>query len=216
LALIARGSAYSNRSPFAPTTAAFPRCLTGQLPRLDFRGLLSVHSCYDLPTRNTAKRHLFLEGFDGLVTSTAASIAAGWSDPVAGWDTHSLKNLAFSCRRDTRLTHTGIGREQCASFASARTSSMVLDRRCDRRCRRAKRTSGRRLAVEFQWFPWRPTCASAGWPPQTSRRTVGLPSELGVLLGRGPEIALDIAPPWACRKRTLARRRSPTVATSDS
>ena len=34
---------------------------------------------------------LSIEGFDGFVTSTAAPIATGWSDPVAGWDLHPLK-----------------------------------------------------------------------------------------------------------------------------
>ena len=32
-----------------------------------------------------------LEAFDGFVTSTAAPIATGWSDPVAGWELHPLK-----------------------------------------------------------------------------------------------------------------------------
>jgi hypothetical protein len=34
---------------------------------------------------------MFLEGSDGFVTSTAASIATGWSDPVAGRELHPLK-----------------------------------------------------------------------------------------------------------------------------
>jgi hypothetical protein len=43
-------------------------------------------------------RPIFLEGFDGFVTSTAAPIATGWSDPVAGRDSHPLKIRAFSRR----------------------------------------------------------------------------------------------------------------------
>jgi hypothetical protein len=43
-------------------------------------------------------RSIFLEGFDGFVTSTAAPIATGWSDPVAGRDSHPLKIRAFSRR----------------------------------------------------------------------------------------------------------------------
>ena len=34
---------------------------------------------------------VYLEGSDGFVTSTAAPIATGWSDPVAGWELHPLK-----------------------------------------------------------------------------------------------------------------------------
>jgi hypothetical protein len=41
------------------------------------------------------KRHICLEGSDGLVTSTAAPIATGWSDPVAGWELHPLKTHTF-------------------------------------------------------------------------------------------------------------------------
>jgi hypothetical protein len=40
---VARGSAYSTRSPLIPTTAAFPKCLEGRLPRTTFLGLLDVH-----------------------------------------------------------------------------------------------------------------------------------------------------------------------------
>jgi len=35
---------------------------------------------YGLTTRRTARRHVFLEGSGGFVTSTAAPIASGWSD----------------------------------------------------------------------------------------------------------------------------------------
>src|SRR5271157_2601261 len=41
------------------------------------------------------KRHICLEGSDGFVTSTAAPIATGWSDPVAGWELHPLKTNTF-------------------------------------------------------------------------------------------------------------------------
>ena len=44
------------------------------------------------------ERYLCLEGSDGFVTSTAAPIASGWSDRVAGWDLHPLGNTAFPRR----------------------------------------------------------------------------------------------------------------------
>jgi hypothetical protein len=42
------------------------------------------------------KRRICLEGSDGFVTSTAAPIATGWSDPVAGWELHPLKTNTFT------------------------------------------------------------------------------------------------------------------------
>src|SRR5271166_105781 len=49
------------------------------------------------------KRHICLEGSDGFVSSTAAPIATGWSDPVAGWELHPLKINTFP-RRTIGLT----------------------------------------------------------------------------------------------------------------
>ena len=69
--------------------------MPGRRPHWSFRGLLDVHSGYGLPARRTAKRPVFLEGFDGFVTSTAAPIATGWSDRVAGWELHPLKIVTF-------------------------------------------------------------------------------------------------------------------------
>jgi hypothetical protein len=84
--------------PCSPAAAAFPVNLPGRRPHLSFRGLLDVHSRYGLPARRAAKRPVCLEGFDGFVTSTAAPIATGWSDRVAGWELHPLKIVAFSRR----------------------------------------------------------------------------------------------------------------------
>ena len=53
--LIARGTAYSNRFPFSPATAAFPMLVPGRRPHWTFRGLLNVHSRYGLPARCIAK-----------------------------------------------------------------------------------------------------------------------------------------------------------------
>ena len=46
---------------------------------------------------------LCIEGFGGFVASTAAPIATGWSDQVAGRDLHPLKIRAFS-RRTRKYT----------------------------------------------------------------------------------------------------------------
>ena len=74
-----------------PATAAFPFFVQGRRPHRSFRGLLDVHTCYGLPVRRTTSRHVCLEGSDGFVTSTAAPIATGRSDPVARRDSHPLK-----------------------------------------------------------------------------------------------------------------------------
>src|SRR6516164_703058 len=67
----------------------------GRHPRLAFsrpvRRSLTLRPAYS-PRRQAT---CFLEGFDGFVTSTAAPIATGWSDPVAGWESHPLKNQTF-------------------------------------------------------------------------------------------------------------------------
>src|SRR5262249_24680385 len=44
------------------------------------------------------RRHIGLEGFDGLVASTAAPIASGWSDLVAGCEWHPQEVLDLSRR----------------------------------------------------------------------------------------------------------------------
>jgi hypothetical protein len=60
------------------------------------RRSLALRPAYS-PRRHAA---CFLEGFDGFVASTAAPIATGSSDPVAGWDLHPLKSHTFSRRTD--------------------------------------------------------------------------------------------------------------------
>ena len=89
-------------SLISPVTAAFPVMLAGRLPHHCFRGLLSVHSRYGLPARGVAKATLSIEGSGGFVTSTAAPIATGWSDPVAGRELHPLKIHTFARRTQNR------------------------------------------------------------------------------------------------------------------
>jgi hypothetical protein len=60
--------------------SVFPVLMSGRLPHQDFRGLLSVHFRYGLHARRVARATLYTEGFDGFVTSTAASIATGRSN----------------------------------------------------------------------------------------------------------------------------------------
>src|SRR5271165_1095310 len=58
------------------------------------------------------KRRICLEGSDGFVTSTVAPIATGWSDPVAGWELHPLKNQ-----------HLFTAHTSCVPFSSPRISA---------------------------------------------------------------------------------------------
>ena len=76
--------------------SAFPRFTAGRLLHHPFRGLLSVHSCCGLPAHQVATATLFIGGFSSFVTSTAAPIVTGWSDPVPGRDFNPLKSNAFS------------------------------------------------------------------------------------------------------------------------
>ncbi|MDR3204069.1 MAG: hypothetical protein LBV23_04930, partial [Deltaproteobacteria bacterium] len=64
---------------FACRTAAFPNYMVGQLPQLTFRGLLSVHSRYNLHTRGPPKRGLYIPSSQHFVTSTSYGIATGWN-----------------------------------------------------------------------------------------------------------------------------------------
>ncbi len=48
-------------------------------------------------------RPVYLEGFDGFVTSTAAPIATGWSDLLAGWELHPLKIHTLSTAHSSRV-----------------------------------------------------------------------------------------------------------------
>jgi len=84
--------------PSGPAASAFPGTMAGRLPHFCFRGLLSVH--YSLrPARSRGHSlALSIEGSGGFVTSTAAPIASGRSDPVAGWGLHPRETRAFSRR----------------------------------------------------------------------------------------------------------------------
>jgi hypothetical protein len=89
--LIARGTAYSNRFP-VPSGGGLPHIPARSATTLDFsrpaQRSLAITACR---LAESPKRPVCLEGSDGFVTSIAAPIATGWSDPVAGWELHPLK-----------------------------------------------------------------------------------------------------------------------------
>ena len=82
--LLPRQDRWSLFARTTPSTAAFPETVAGWLLHHSFRGLLSVHLGYGLPACRVALTTLCTRGFSGLVASTAALIATGWSEPVPG------------------------------------------------------------------------------------------------------------------------------------
>ena len=85
--------------PFIPSGGGLPlsECEVGvHIGR--FEACSTFTARYGLSARRAAKRPVCLEGSDGFVTSTAAPIATGWSDPVAGWELHPLKTNTFPRR----------------------------------------------------------------------------------------------------------------------
>src|ERR1039457_4714256 len=58
--------------------------MVGQLLHYLFRGLLRIHSSYNLHVHGVANATLSIEGFSSFVASTTASIVTGWNEPVPG------------------------------------------------------------------------------------------------------------------------------------
>src|SRR5215472_9739984 len=59
---------------------------------MSFRGpLWPQMTRYGLHAHRVTNVTLYTESSDGFVTSTAASIVTGWSEPVPGWESHPLK-----------------------------------------------------------------------------------------------------------------------------
>ena len=71
-----------------------------RLPRPDFHRLADT-DFQDTPLTlwpacsPSRQATLYTEGSDSFVTSAAASIATGWSEPVPGRELHPLKSSAF-------------------------------------------------------------------------------------------------------------------------
>jgi hypothetical protein len=72
-----------------------PLLAVGRHLHCTFRGLLSVHSRYGLHARQVAYATLYTRGSDDFVSSIAALIATGWSEPAPGRDLHPLRTSAF-------------------------------------------------------------------------------------------------------------------------
>jgi hypothetical protein len=75
----------------------------GRRSRLSFRGLIRCSLALRPACSRDRQAVLYVEGFDGFVTSTAAPTATGWSEPVAGWELHPLKTYTFARRTVSRF-----------------------------------------------------------------------------------------------------------------
>jgi len=103
---IARGPAYSSRSPGRQRRRPSPGQRWVGVHDEPFGASSDVHSRYGLPARGTAETVLCVGGFDGFVTSTTAPTATGWSDPVAGREFHPLKTFTFARRTLSRISRS--------------------------------------------------------------------------------------------------------------
>jgi hypothetical protein len=66
---------------------------------------------------------LSIEGFDGFVASTAAPIATGWSDPIAGRDLHPLEHNTFhGALRNAGYPHLSDSNQATVGLAPQPTS----------------------------------------------------------------------------------------------
>jgi hypothetical protein len=80
---------------YCSASVGLPLLAVGRLLHYTFRGLLSVYSRYGLHARQVAYATLYTRGSDDFVSSVAALIATGWSEPAPGRDFHPLRTSAF-------------------------------------------------------------------------------------------------------------------------
>ena len=80
---------------YRSTNIGLPQITDGSAPALSVSRPAQRLLHYGLHDRQVAFATLYTEGSSRFVTSSAASIATGWSDPVPGWDSHPLWSSAF-------------------------------------------------------------------------------------------------------------------------
>jgi len=86
---------------YAPIDCGLPRTYGGSAPALFFSRPAQRSICYSLPTCRVAKTTLYTGGFSSFVTSTAAPIATGWSEPVPGRDFSRCGPAPFTAHAST-------------------------------------------------------------------------------------------------------------------
>ena len=81
---------------FPTATAAFPVYTAGSAPASrSFEACSAFTHVTACMLAESPKAILFIEGFDGFVTSSAAPIATGWSDPLPGGNCTHWKSPPF-------------------------------------------------------------------------------------------------------------------------
>src|SRR5579864_4125553 len=86
--------------PYAPIVFGLPRISGGSAPATPFLRPAQRSPCYGLQICQVANATFYTRGFSSFVTSAAALIATGWSEPVPGRDFHPLWISAFSRRTE--------------------------------------------------------------------------------------------------------------------
>src|SRR5579864_5290455 len=86
--------------PYAPIVFGLPRISGGSAPATPFSRPAQRSPCYGLQICQVANATFYTRGFSSFVTSAAALIATGWSEPVPGRDFHPLWISAFSRRTE--------------------------------------------------------------------------------------------------------------------
>ena len=82
------------------TVVGLPLIHDRSAPALPVSGPAQRSLRYSLHVRGVAIATLYIEGFSSFVTSTAVSIATGWSEPVPGRDLHPLKAPGLTWRTE--------------------------------------------------------------------------------------------------------------------
>ena len=116
---------------YCSTSVGLPLLAVGRLPHYTFRGLLSVYSRYGLHARQVAYATLYTRGSDDFVSSVAALIATGWSEPAPGRDFHPLRTSAFhgapqTCDNAVFVNYDSVNYD-CGSVGSSLSSIWVME-----------------------------------------------------------------------------------------
>ena len=119
---------------YCSTSVGLPLLAVGRLLHYTFRGLLSVYSRYSLHARQVAYATLYTRGSDDFVSSVAALIATGWSEPAPGRDFHPLRISAFHgapqacanalCSTVRVIIHPGLALANASTRASTSLPSL--------------------------------------------------------------------------------------------
>ncbi len=149
-------------SPVIPSDGGLPHTSARSATTLDVsrpaQRSLAITACR---LAASPKRHICLEGSDGFVTSTAAPIAPGWSDPVARRDLHPLKT--------NTLTRRTLAASPFPSLRTPLPSAFPSQLLAEIEHRRGKRAFPAKVATRHEHLPIAKPLGPRTAKPQTSR-----------------------------------------------